>query len=77
VPASWTSSSFDHRRVVGERAAERALGAVTTAWACAAAPLAWAGPNALAAGLGQVCQAEGQKPAQHSAADFHLFQILL
>jgi hypothetical protein len=73
VPASWTSSLVDHCRAAGERATEGALGVVTIAWACSAAPLAWGGLSALATGLGQQCQVMGQKSAQHRAADFSYF----
>jgi hypothetical protein len=73
----WTWLSVGHRQAVGESAIEPALGVVTTAWARTAVPLAWANPNALAAGLGQQCQAGGQKSAQHYAADFHIFHFLL
>jgi hypothetical protein len=66
-----------HRYPVTTRPPTSVLGAVTTAWVRAAVSLVWAGPSALAAGLGQQCQAEGQKPGQHYAADFHLFKFLL
>jgi hypothetical protein len=52
------------------------LGVVTTMWARAAAPLAWAGPSALVAGLDQQCQTMDQMSAQHCAADFHIFYFL-
>jgi hypothetical protein len=47
------------------------------AWVHTVVPLAWAGPSALATGLSQQCQAVGQKPARHCAADFHIFHFLL
>jgi hypothetical protein len=70
VPAGWTSSSASHRRATGERM----LSTVTTAWARATAPLAWADLNALAVELGQRCQAVGQNPAQHCGRIF-IFSI--
>jgi hypothetical protein len=50
---------------------------VATVWVRATMPLVWAGLSALAAGLGQQCQAMGQKPVQHCAVDFYIFYFLL
>jgi hypothetical protein len=76
VPTGWTPSSVGHRRAIDECVVERMLGVVTTMWARAAAPLAWAGPSALVAGLDQQCQTMDQMSAQHCAADFHIFYFL-